>query len=84
MVERLVQRGLINRAEGNDRRSLDLTLTPAGKKIVPQLAKLADENDYSFFKNLNDKQRKDFLATIKKLLSANGWEPTTHGNDRIK
>ncbi len=84
MVERLVQRGLINRAEGNDRRSVGLTLTATGKKLVPQLAKLADENDYAFFKSLNEKQRKDFLTTIQKLLTANGWEPTTHGNDRIK
>lgn len=84
MVERLVQRGLINRAEGNDRRSIGLTLTAAGKKLVPQLSVLADENDYAFFKSLNEKQRKDFLVTIQKLLSANGWKPTTHGNDRLK
>jgi DNA-binding MarR family transcriptional regulator len=84
MVERLVKRGLIDRAEGNDRRSVGLTLTATGKKLVPQLAKLADENDDTFFKSLNEMQRRDFLATIQKLLSANGWEPTTHGNDRIK
>lgn len=84
MVERLVQRDLINRAEGSDRRSVGLTLTAAGKKLVPQLAKLADENDYAFFKTLNEKQRKDFLTNIQNLLTANGWEPTTHGNDRIK
>ncbi len=84
MAERLVQRGLITRAEGGDRRSVGLTLTVAGKKLVPQLARLADENDYVFFKALDETQRKDFLTTIQKLLSANGWEPTTHGNDRIK
>jgi len=84
MVERLVQRGLINRAEGSDRRSVGLTLTAAGKKLVRQLAKLADENDSAFFKSLNEKKRKDFLATIQKLLAANCWKSTTHGNDRIK
>lgn len=84
MVERLVQRGFVNRAEGRDRRSIGLTLTVAGKKLVPVLAKLADENDYAFFESLNVKQRKDFLITIQKLLSANGWKPTTHGEDRMK
>ncbi len=84
MVERLVKRGLINRTEGSDRRSVGLTLTAAGRKIVPQLAKLADENDYAFFKSLNEMQRRDFLKTIQKLLAANGWKPSTHGNDRIK
>ncbi|MDX2073017.1 MAG: MarR family transcriptional regulator [Alphaproteobacteria bacterium] len=84
MVERLVQRGLIDRAEGNDRRSIGLTLTATGKKLVPQLAKLADENDDTFFKSLSAKQREDFLATIQNLLTANGWKPSTHGNDRIR
>lgn len=84
MVERLVQRGLILRAEGSDRRSVGLTLTTSGRELVPQLAKLADENDYAFFKTLNEKQRKEFLSTIQTLLTANGWEPSTHGNDRIK
>lgn len=84
MVERLVQRGFINRAEGRDRRSIGLTLTVTARKLVPLLAKLADENDYAFFESMNARQRKDFLATIHKLLSANGWKPTTHGNDRLK
>src|SRR5271155_5782670 len=30
-VEKLVQKNLANRTEGHDRRSVDLTLTPAGK-----------------------------------------------------
>src|ERR1700678_939416 len=36
MVERLVKKGLVNRTQGDDRRSVGLTLTPAGKKLVPQ------------------------------------------------
>jgi DNA-binding MarR family transcriptional regulator len=84
MVERLVQRGLVNRAEGEDRRSVGLTLTPAGKKLVPQLAQLADENDAAFFDTLVPKQRAEFLATIKQLLTANGWDASQRGRDRIE
>jgi DNA-binding MarR family transcriptional regulator len=84
MVERLVQRGLVNRAEGKDRRSVGLTLTPAGKKLVPQLAQLADENDAAFFDTLVPKQRAKFLATIKQLLTANGWDASQRGRDRIE
>lgn len=84
MVERLVQRDLIHRTEGNDRRSIELTLTSTGKKLVPELAKLADENDDFFFKTLNNKQRKDLLLTIQGLLTANGWAFSTNGNDKIK
>jgi DNA-binding MarR family transcriptional regulator len=83
MIERLVRRKLVVRSEGDDRRSLGLALTPAAKKLVPQLAKLADENDASFFKTLSQKQRKEFLGTIKQLLDANGWKLSERGRDRI-
>jgi DNA-binding MarR family transcriptional regulator len=84
MVERLVQKGLVNRAEGDDRRSVGLTLTSAGKKQVPQLAQLADENDAAFFNTLAPQQRSEFLATIKQLLTANGWDASNRGRDRME
>ncbi len=84
MVERLVQKGLLNRREGGDRRSVGLFLTRAGEKLVPQLAKLADENDSAFFHTLAGKQRADFLATIKQLLTANGWDASQRGRDRME
>jgi DNA-binding MarR family transcriptional regulator len=83
MIERLVRRNLVIRSEGDDRRSLGLTLTPAARKLVPQLAKLANENDASFFKTLSPKQRENFLGTIKQLLDANGWKLSERGRDRI-
>lgn len=84
MVERLVQKGLVNRAEGDDRRSVGLALTPTGKKLVPQLAELADKNDAAFFKSLAPRQRTEFLATIKQLLTANGWDAFQRGRDRME
>ncbi len=83
MIERLVRRNLIIRSEGDDRRSLGLALTPTARKLVPQLAKLADQNDESFFKTLSPKQRKEFLRTIQQLLDANGWKLSERGRDRI-
>ena len=83
MIERLVRRNLVIRSEGDDRRSLGLTLTPAARKLVPQLAKLADQNDASFFKTLSPKQRKEFLGTIKQLLDANDWKLSERGRDRL-
>jgi DNA-binding MarR family transcriptional regulator len=84
MVERLVQKGLLNRAQGDDRRSVGLALTPAGKKLVPQLAQLADENDAAFFHTLAPKRRAEFLATIQQLLTANGWDASQRGRDRMQ
>jgi len=84
MVERLVQKGWVNRSEGQDRRSLGLALTAAGKKMVLQSAKLADENDEAFFHGLTTAQRKEFLGTIKQLLMANGWNVAARGRDRME
>jgi DNA-binding MarR family transcriptional regulator len=83
MIERLVRRKLVIRSEGDDRRSLGLALTPTARKLVPQLAKLADQNDESFFKTLSEKQRKDFMGTIKQLLDANDWKLSERGRDRL-
>jgi len=84
MVERLVQKGLLIRGEGSDRRSVGLTLTPSAMKLVPQLATLADENDDEFFRSLSAKQRREFLSTIKQLLDANGWDPAKRGRDQLE
>ena len=50
VIERLVLKGWASRSEGPDRRSVGLRLTSAGRKLVPKLAKLADENDEAFFR----------------------------------
>ncbi len=84
MVERLVHKGLVARFAGDDRRSVGLNLTANGKKMVRQLATLADENDHAFFRTLSLKQREEFLTTIKHLLTANGWEATARGRDRME
>ena len=84
MVERLVQRGLLVRGEGSDRRSVGLALTPAAVKLVPQLSALADKNDEEFFTGLSAREREEFLATIKRLLSANGWDLAKRGLDQMK
>lgn len=84
MVERLVQKGLVIRAEGSNRRSVSLTLTPEAMKLVPQLARLADENDEQFFRSLSARQRKEFLSTIKQLLDANGWDATKPGGHPLE
>ena len=84
MVERLVLREQVKRSEGNDRRSLGLSLTPAARKLVPKLAKLADQNDESFFNSLPARQRHEFLATIKQLLDTNGWKKSERGRYGIE
>jgi len=71
MIERLLQKGWVSRQDGPDRRSLSLELTTEGRKLVPILAKLADENDKLFFGTLSAEKQDKLLATIKRLLKAN-------------
>ena len=65
LVERLHDRGLITRsAVEGDRRAQRLELTSEGRKLVPRLARLADENDALFFGHLSRKAR----AQLKELM----------------
>ncbi|MEN3943535.1 MarR family transcriptional regulator [Prosthecobacter sp. SYSU 5D2] len=84
MMDRLEARGLVQRTAGADRRSIGLNLTTAARKLVPQLAELADQNDRQFFKPLPATRRKELLQTLQFLLKENGWELPARGNDRLK
>ena len=72
LIERLVQKDLVSRAEAaDDRRFQDVRLTPAGRTMVPKLAALADQNDHEFFSQLPVGERERLVATLKKLVAAN-------------
>lgn len=71
LVDRLVAKGLIVcRAEKRDRRYQTLALSASGRRLVPELAELADRNDIEFFGHLSGEERKalgDVLRSIVKL-----------------
>lgn len=68
LVDRLVAKGLVSvRADVRDRRAQVLTLKAAGRRLVPMLAALADQNDAEAFGHLDDAQRATLLATLKSL-----------------
>lgn len=75
LIERLYQKGLATRsATGVDRRYQSVALTPQGKRLLPTLAKLADENDHDFFGHLSDKQRTALLHQLQDLVQRHGWK----------
>ena len=50
LIDRLVQKNFVSRAEASgDRRFQDIKLTSAGRTLVPRLARIADQNDEDFF-----------------------------------
>jgi DNA-binding MarR family transcriptional regulator len=72
LIDRLVQKDLVSRAEATeDRRFQDVRLTSAGRTLVPRLAALADQNDHEFFSRLPVGERERLVATLKKLVAAN-------------
>lgn len=75
MVDRLLARGLVERAENpEDRRAVRISLTPEGRRLVPKLAREADENDRAFFAVLPERKRAELLAAIKALLAVHGGD----------
>ncbi|HTV56009.1 MAG TPA: MarR family winged helix-turn-helix transcriptional regulator [Terriglobia bacterium] len=67
LISRLLAKGLVTRNESaSDRRYQDIELTKAGLAMIPQLAKLADENDEEFFGVLSRSGRKKLTGLLKK------------------
>lgn len=68
LIERLLQKGLVTRAEASgDRRYQELGLTAAANKLVPKLASIADRNDESFFSILTASERNTLRTILMKV-----------------
>lgn len=80
LIDRLLKKGFVSRAEANnDRRFQDVNLTATGRALVPKLAAVADRNDEEFFSHLSAKERESLVTTLKKLVADNKLKkiPTT-------
>ncbi len=60
-------------SKGNpdDGRAQSLALTRQGRKVVPELAEIADKNDEAFFRCLNAKERAELRRLLLKLTECN-------------
>ena len=75
LVDRLLDKKLVTRQErSDDRRFQSIALTAAGRRLVPEMAALADENDEEFFYPLTARERAELIATMKKLVRANNLD----------
>lgn len=75
LVERVHRKGLVDKTGSEeDRRAQRLRLTASGKRLVPVLAKLADENDREFFGHLNVVERGRLAGTLQGIVERNGWK----------
>lgn len=75
LVERLCQKELLKRTlSDSDRRYQMIGLTAVGRRLVPTLARLADENDREFFGHLETDERRLFVSFLQEIVRKNGWK----------
>ncbi|MDE1996694.1 MAG: MarR family transcriptional regulator [Rhizobiaceae bacterium] len=73
LADRLLAKALIERtADPEDGRAHTLALSVEGLRIVPDLARLADENDASFFGHLSTNERTQIEAILKGIVEKRG------------
>jgi DNA-binding MarR family transcriptional regulator len=75
LIERLCQKKLaVRMASDIDRRFQSVDLTATGKRLVPVLAKLADENDQEFFGHLQPEEKNKFVSLLQEIVRHHGWK----------
>lgn len=75
LVERLCLKDLVVReSSAEDRRYQRVTLTSSGEKLVPVLAKLADENDREFFGHLDPSRSAALADILQDMVRRHGWK----------
>lgn len=73
LVDRLVAKGLMRcRTSKDDRRYQNVALSASGRKLVPVLAELADQNDHEFFGHLADRERAQLFAVLRNIVQTRG------------
>lgn len=69
LADRLIGKSLIVRKPSrDDGRSQTLALTPLGKRLVPELATLADRNDAEFFGHFSGAERETLERLLKRMV----------------
>ncbi len=75
VVARLEDKGLVARADAlQDARSHTLSLTPAGRALVPVLAAKADANDEQFFGHLPAAERQRLARLLQEMVRLHQWQ----------
>lgn len=77
LVDRLAAKHLLSvHPVKDDRRCQTLALTVAGRRLVPILASIADNNDRDFFAPLSAQQRSDLHAMMRQLVEHHQFKST--------
>ena len=75
LADRLLAKSLLTRsADSTDRRAHTLSLTSAGRDLVPRLAALADANDAEFFGHLAPDDRTALAGLLREIVERRGLD----------
>jgi len=75
LLDRLIAKDLVSvRSDSRDGRAQIVALRASGRRLVPTLAALADENDAMAFGHLDPESRARLLATLKALADRLGLQ----------
>lgn len=75
LIDRLSIKEFVERTTADDdRRFQSIRLTAKGARLVPVLAKLADENDAEFFGHLSKEQQASFAKVLRDIVERQGWK----------
>jgi DNA-binding MarR family transcriptional regulator len=70
LADRLIAKALVIRAASTtDGRAQTLSLTAKARRLVPELAKLADQNETEFFSHLKRAEREELLRILKGVVA---------------
>jgi DNA-binding MarR family transcriptional regulator len=59
---------VVRTAAADDRRYQTVKLAPSGRRLVPVLAALADQNDQEFFGHMSAGEVAALIATLKEIV----------------
>jgi len=73
LADRLIAKSLISRKTSlTDGRAQTLALTAKARRLVPELAELANQNDTEFFDDLKQSDREHLLRILKHIVERRG------------
>jgi len=85
VLDDLERRRLIKRARTRrDRRSYQLTLTPAGERLLQQLTACAERHDANLDRIIGTKYKARFLHALKKLIAELAGDDKANGTARSR
>lgn len=74
LADRLIEKDMVIRAENpDDKRAHTLSLSKEGRRLVPELARIADENDQAHFRDLTAAERARMEAMLKRIVERQGF-----------